>query len=59
MSKHFRNWLVTVLGICVATVPAVFADPAVKHLLTNHPGAAAYLAAAAGLVTALYRALKG
>lgn len=55
--NHLRNWLVTVLGIAVATAPAVWADPAVRNLIANHPGAAAYLAAAAGVVTALYRAL--
>lgn len=56
MSPHLKNWLVTVVGICVVAAPAVWADPAVKHLIANHPGAAAYLAAAAGVVTALYRA---
>lgn len=55
---HARNWLITVLGIAVATAPAVWADPAVRNLLAHHPGAAAYLAGAAGVVTALYRAVE-
>lgn len=46
----------TALGICVVAAPAVWADPAVKSLVANHPGVAVYIAAAAGVVTALYRA---
>lgn len=56
MSPHLKNWLVTVAGIVIVAAPGAWADPAVKHLVTNHPGAAAYLAAVAGVVTALYRA---
>lgn len=56
MNSHWRNWLVTVAGICVAAAPAVWADPALKSLVMNHPLLAAYVPAVAGVVTALYRA---
>lgn len=58
MSKHFRRVIVAAVGVAVAAVPAVIADPSFAHYVAQHPWAATYLPLVSGVVLATYRAAK-
>ena len=54
-SESIKHFLVVAVTIVAATIPAIFADPAVKDFIANHPTIAVYLPVVSGILAALYR----
>lgn len=58
MKKHLIHALEAASIVVLAQVPAIIASPAVQSLIEHHPAVAVYVPIAAGIASALYRALK-
>lgn len=56
--KHLKHALEAALGVVVAAVPAIVADPSVAHYIAQHPTTAAYFPIVSGIIVALYKAAK-
>lgn len=57
--KPFFHFLVVVVAVIAAAVPAIAADPAARAFVDGHPELAAWLPLVAGIIAALYHAARG
>lgn len=57
-SQHFVRFVGLVIGIAVAQLPIIIADPSFKTYIANHPSLAVFVPIAAALVNTLWTAWK-